>query len=169
VTLRLTKSGNVHRAKWSQPAVAQQGNSLLRLLKIRMRKGLSVPSLLGGLSEAVCWVVSDWGSAGFEMIPPYVHGLGEARRSDRYGLSGRPPSRERTETMVIAVADRRREIAGFCEEVVRDLDRKLARIERIRHDTCPERPGPAAPIPAPGPLVAALAGGVEANLSQRWL
>jgi hypothetical protein len=37
--------------------------------------------------------------------------------------------------MTIDVCDQRREIAAFYEEVVRDLDRRLARIERTRHDT----------------------------------
>jgi hypothetical protein len=37
--------------------------------------------------------------------------------------------------MAIDVRDQRGEIVAFYEAVVRDLDRRLARIERIRHDT----------------------------------
>lgn len=40
-----------------------------------------------------------------------------------------------TETMAIDIGDQRREIVAFYEEVVRDLDRRLARIERTRRDT----------------------------------
>jgi hypothetical protein len=36
--------------------------------------------------------------------------------------------------MAIDVRDQRQEIVAFYEEVVRDLDRRLARIERTRHD-----------------------------------
>jgi hypothetical protein len=42
---------------------------------------------------------------------------------------------EETEKMAIDVRDQRREIAAFYEQVVRDLDRRLGRIERTRHDT----------------------------------
>jgi hypothetical protein len=37
--------------------------------------------------------------------------------------------------MAIDVCDQRREIAAFYEEVVQNLDRRLARIERTRRDT----------------------------------
>jgi hypothetical protein len=37
--------------------------------------------------------------------------------------------------MTVDVLDQRHEIAAFYEEVVRDLDRRLARIERNRRDT----------------------------------
>ena len=37
--------------------------------------------------------------------------------------------------MAIDLADQRQEIAAFYEEVVRDLDRRLARIESSRRDT----------------------------------
>ena len=37
--------------------------------------------------------------------------------------------------MAIAASDQEREIAAFCEEVISDLDRRLARIERTHHDT----------------------------------
>lgn len=37
--------------------------------------------------------------------------------------------------MAIDLRDQRQEIAAFYEEVVRDLDRRLARIERSRRDT----------------------------------
>ena len=39
-----------------------------------------------------------------------------------------------TETMTVDTRDQRREIATFYEEVIRDLDRRLARIERTRQD-----------------------------------
>ena len=35
----------------------------------------------------------------------------------------------------IEVRDRRQEVVAFCDEVVQDLDRRLARIERARHDS----------------------------------
>jgi hypothetical protein len=37
--------------------------------------------------------------------------------------------------MAVDVCDQRQEIVAFYEEVLRDLDRRLARIERNRHDT----------------------------------
>jgi hypothetical protein len=37
--------------------------------------------------------------------------------------------------MAIDVRDERREMVAFYEEVVRDLDQRLARIERARHDS----------------------------------
>ena len=42
--------------------------------------------------------------------------------------------------MAIDTCDQRREIAAFYEEVIRDLDRRLARIERTRHGTYPTVP-----------------------------
>jgi hypothetical protein len=42
---------------------------------------------------------------------------------------------EGNETMTIDTCDQQREIAAFYEDVIRDLDRRLARIERSRHDT----------------------------------
>jgi hypothetical protein len=36
--------------------------------------------------------------------------------------------------MTIDTCDQQGEIAAFYEEVIRDLDRRLARIERTRHD-----------------------------------
>jgi hypothetical protein len=36
--------------------------------------------------------------------------------------------------MAVDVCDQRQEIVAFYEEVLRDLDRRLARIERNRHD-----------------------------------
>jgi hypothetical protein len=49
--------------------------------------------------------------------------------------SSRTSTEKGTETMAIDVLDERQEIVAFYEEVVRDLDRRLARIERTRHDT----------------------------------
>jgi hypothetical protein len=40
-----------------------------------------------------------------------------------------------TETMAIDVRDQRQEIVAFYDQVVRDLDRRLARIERTRNGT----------------------------------
>jgi hypothetical protein len=37
--------------------------------------------------------------------------------------------------MAIDLRDQRREIVAFYDELVRDLDRRLARIEHTRHDT----------------------------------
>jgi hypothetical protein len=37
--------------------------------------------------------------------------------------------------MATDVCDQRREIAAFCEELVRDVDRRLVRIELARPDT----------------------------------
>ena len=35
--------------------------------------------------------------------------------------------------MAVEMIDQEREIAAFCEEVIGDLDRRLARIERTQH------------------------------------
>jgi hypothetical protein len=42
---------------------------------------------------------------------------------------------EGNETMAMDVSGQRREIVAFYEEVIRDVDRRLARIERNRHHT----------------------------------
>jgi hypothetical protein len=64
-----------------------------------------------------------------------VNGLGSV---DQLAIvmarSSRPSTEKGTEAMAIDVLDERREIAAFYQELVRDLDRRLARIERSRHD-----------------------------------
>jgi hypothetical protein len=57
-----------------------------------------------------------------------------AERLDETGVTHSPQRRE-PEKMGTDVRDQRREIVAFYEELVRDLDRRLGRIERSRHET----------------------------------